>query len=99
MSFVGPRPQVEDYVKLYNEEEKIILTVRPGLTDYATIRFINLDEILGDRAVDEKYRKYVEPEKNRLRIEYVRRHSFFTDLKIIFQTCIAIFRNIIMKKK
>src|SRR5262245_61693486 len=43
MSVVGPRPQVEVYTKLYNEQEKKILTVRPGLTDYASIRFINLD--------------------------------------------------------
>src|SRR3990172_4554371 len=48
VSFVGPRPQVEKYTKLYNGEEKIILSVRPGLTDYASIRFINLDKILGD---------------------------------------------------
>lgn len=44
MSFVGPRPQVERYTRLYTAEEKIILTVRPGLTDYASIRFINLDK-------------------------------------------------------
>ena len=54
MSLVGPRPQVEKYTKLYNDEEKIILSVRPGLTDYASIKFINMDQMLVDDLVDEK---------------------------------------------
>jgi lipopolysaccharide/colanic/teichoic acid biosynthesis glycosyltransferase len=70
MSIVGPRPQVEEYTKLYNDEEKIILSVKPGITDYASIRFINLDQILGDANVDEKYLREIEPEKNKLRIKY-----------------------------
>ncbi len=53
MSIVGPRPQVEKYTRLYNEEEKIILCVRPGLSDYASIEFINLDQLLGDDEVDD----------------------------------------------
>lgn len=86
MSFVGPRPQVEEYTKLYNNEEKIILSVRPGLTDYASIKFINLDKILGDENIDEKYFKDIEPKKNRLRMKYAREHSFLIDLKIIIMT-------------
>jgi lipopolysaccharide/colanic/teichoic acid biosynthesis glycosyltransferase len=92
MSFVGPRPQVEKYTKLYTGEEKIILSVRPGLTDYASIRFINLDEILGDEKVDEKYLKEIEPQKNKLRIQYVREQSFLTDMKIIFRTLARMFK-------
>ena len=65
MSFVGPRPQVEKYTKLYSGDEMFILTVKPGLTDYASIHFINLDAILGDENVDEKYLREIEPEKNR----------------------------------
>jgi len=99
MSFVGPRPQVKKYVQLYKEEEKIILTVRPGMTDYATIRYIYLDKILGDNDVDKLYREKVEPEKNKLRIKYVEHHSFWIDLKIIFQTIWAIIKVIILKKK
>jgi len=99
MSIVGPRPQVEYYVKLYKEEEKIILTVQPGMMDYSTTRFINLDEILGDKDVDEKYKREVEPIKNRLRIKYAKHHSFWIDLKIIFQTFVAVFKTIILKKK
>jgi lipopolysaccharide/colanic/teichoic acid biosynthesis glycosyltransferase len=92
MSFVGPRPQVEQYTKLYNQEEKIILSVKPGLTDYASIRFVNLDKILGDGEVDEKYYQEIEPEKNRLRIKYVKNRSMWVDLKIIIQTLISLFK-------
>jgi lipopolysaccharide/colanic/teichoic acid biosynthesis glycosyltransferase len=86
MSIVGPRPQVEQYTKLYSEDEKIILTVKPGLTDYASIEFINLDDILGDGDVDAKYLHEIEPKKNRLRMKYAKEHSFGGDLRIIFQT-------------
>lgn len=86
MSFVGPRPQVEEYTRLYNNEEQIILSVRPGLTDYASIRFINLDQILGDESVDERYLKEIEPEKNKLRMKYAKEHSFWIDIKIILMT-------------
>lgn len=86
MSIVGPRPQVEKYTKLYSEEEKVILTVKPGLTDYASIHFINLDAILGDDDVDEKYLRFVEPLKNELRIKYVREHNLLVDMKILFMT-------------
>jgi lipopolysaccharide/colanic/teichoic acid biosynthesis glycosyltransferase len=92
MSFVGPRPQVEKYTKLYSGEEKIILSVRPGLTDYASIQFINLDAILGDDNVDEKYLREIEPEKNNLRIQYVRNLSFWTDMKILFLTFLQLFK-------
>lgn len=92
MSFVGPRPQVEKYTKLYNSEEQIILSVKPGLTDYASIEFINLDNILGDEQVDEKYLKEVEPRKNKLRIKYVREASFFVDIKILFVTLVQMLR-------
>ena len=86
MSIVGPRPQVEKYTALYTEKENEILSVRPGLTDYSSVHFINLDEILGDDAVDEKYLKEIEPEKNRLRLKYVRDQSTWTDVRIIFMT-------------
>jgi len=92
MSIVGPRPQVEKYTKLYNDEEKIILTVRPGVTDYASIRFINLDQILGDEKVDEKYLREIEPEKNRLRIKYAKEHSFWVDCRILLLTMLQMLR-------
>jgi lipopolysaccharide/colanic/teichoic acid biosynthesis glycosyltransferase len=86
MSIVGPRPQVEQYTKLYNAEEKIILSVKPGLTDYSSVEFINLDSILGDDDVDTKYLEEIEPKKNKLRIKYAREHSLLIDIKIIIQT-------------
>jgi lipopolysaccharide/colanic/teichoic acid biosynthesis glycosyltransferase len=86
MSIVGPRPEVEEHTSAYTEEEKIILSVLPGITDYASIRFFNLNELVGSedprRMFIEKYRA----EKNRLRVAYVRNRSIWTDLRIIFLT-------------
>lgn len=92
MSIVGPRPQVEKYTRLYGDREKVILSVRPGLTDYASIRFINLDSILGNGSVDEKYVRDIEPEKNRLRIKYVEEHTLWIDCKIIMLTVLRLFK-------
>lgn len=92
MSFVGPRPQVAFYTSRYSEEEKAILRVRPGLTDYASIRFVHLDSFLGDENVDEKYQREVEPDKNRLRLYYAKNHSFWMDMDILFRTLISLFR-------
>lgn len=92
MSLVGPRPQVEEYTRLYDDNEKVILSVKPGLTDYASIEFINLDQVLGDDSVDEKYLKEIEPEKNKLRVKYVKEHSFGIDSKIIFMTMLKMLR-------
>lgn len=86
MSLVGPRPEVEEHTCCYTEEEQVILSVRPGITDNASIRFVNLGELLGtenpDRVFIEKYRD----EKNRLRVEYVKTRSFLGDVGIIFRT-------------
>ena len=86
MSFVGPRPQVLRYTQLYQGEFKRIMDVRPGLTDFASIEFINLDEILGDDNVDQKYQREIEPRKNELRLKYVEEQSWAVDLKILFLT-------------
>src|SRR5271155_200760 len=86
MSLVGPRPEVEEHTAAYTEEEKIILSVRPGITDYSSIRFYNLNELIGS---EDPHRVFVEryrAEKNRLRVEYVRNNSFWIDLKLIFRT-------------
>lgn len=92
MSFVGPRPQVEEYTNKYSDEEKKILSVKPGLTDYASIEFINLDKILGDKDVDEVYRTKIEPVKNKLRMEYVNKKGFVTDIKILFYTILKLLK-------
>ena len=76
----------------YEGEEKLILSVKPGLTDYASLKFINLDEVLGDGNVDEQYAREIEPEKNRLRLLYVKRRSFAEDMRILVGTMIQILR-------
>jgi lipopolysaccharide/colanic/teichoic acid biosynthesis glycosyltransferase len=99
MSIVGPRPQVKRYTDLYRGEEKIILTVKPGMTDYASIAFINLDQILGNENIDKLYMEKIEPEKNKLRIKYAKESSFFTDIKIIWLTFVEIIKVVLLRKK
>ena len=91
MSLVGPRPEVLQEVVLYTEEEKRLLEVRPGITDWASIRFRNEGEILrGSADPHAAYREKIRPEKIRLGLEYVERRSFLTDCKIIVRTLKAI---------
>jgi lipopolysaccharide/colanic/teichoic acid biosynthesis glycosyltransferase len=86
MSIVGPRPEVPQYTSLYTGEEQLILTVRPGITDYSSLKYIDLAEVLGSESVDTFYEERVRPEKNKLRIKYVRERTFWGDLKIILLT-------------
>ena len=97
MSFVGPRPQVKHYVDLYNDEERISLNVVPGMTDYATICYINQEDLMDENNVDRSYKENIEPIKNKLRIKYVKEGSLFIDAKIVFQTFLAIIKKIIIK--
>ena len=93
MSFVGPRPEVEQYTRQYTEEEKVILTVIPGMTDYSTIEFINLSKILA-RSLDQNKEvlQNIMPRKNRLRVEYALNNSVWIDLNILIQTFKSIVR-------
>ncbi len=87
MSLVGPRPEVKRFTDMYTDDEKIILTVRPGITDWASIW--NSDEgaiLAGAEDPDQAYLELIRPEKIRLQLEYVRQRSLKTDLRIIFQT-------------
>jgi lipopolysaccharide/colanic/teichoic acid biosynthesis glycosyltransferase len=87
MSFVGPRPQVAWAVKLYTKEQRELLSVRPGITDYASLRFRNEGEILrGCADPDREYLEKIAPEKIELGLEYVRTRSVFVDLRIIVAT-------------
>lgn len=91
MSFVGPRPQVKWAVDLYTPVERQVLTVRPGITDYASLRFPNEGEILkGSADPDKDYMEKIHPEKMRLSLEYIRDRSMLLDIKIIFQTLATI---------
>lgn len=87
MSFVGPRPQVPKYVALYTEEQKEVLQVRTGITDYASIYFYNESDLLGK--ADDPERFYIEeimPYKIELNKKYIREMGFVTDMKIIALT-------------
>ena len=88
MSLIGPRPQVPWAVELYTDEEKqAILSVRPGMTDYASVRFPNEGEILkGSLSPDKDYLEKIAPEKTRLQLEYVKNHSLWVDFKILLRT-------------
>ena len=87
MSAVGPRPEVTQYVEIFTEEEKAILSIRPGITDYASIKFHNEGEILsGSSDPDRTYEEVIRPEKLRLQLEYIRKNSIWIDLKILLKT-------------
>lgn len=87
MSLVGPRPEVLQEVEQYVGEEKLLLSVRPGITDWASLRFYNEGEILrGSPDPHQTYREQIRPEKIRLGLEYVRHRSVRTDLVILART-------------
>ena len=91
MSIVGPRPEVRKYVDLYTPEQMRVLTVRPGLTDYASIRYVNENEVLA--ASDDPERTYIEevmPAKLALNLQYIENQSLKEDFKLIFKTFTAI---------
>lgn len=93
MSFVGPRPEVEKYVKLYPSNMLGVLKVKPGLTDLASIQFINENEILAKSNDPEKtYIQEIMPAKLELNFKYIQTMSISNDLKIIFKTLLKIFR-------
>lgn len=87
MSLVGPRPEVRKYVEMYTPEQMHVLDVRPGITDMASIRYRNENELL--ETVDDPDKYYVEvimQDKLRINLEYVAKHSFWFDIKLIFNT-------------
>jgi lipopolysaccharide/colanic/teichoic acid biosynthesis glycosyltransferase len=91
MSFVGPRPQVEWAVKLYSPEERRLLSVRPGITDFASIEFRNEGEILrGSADPDRDYLEKIAPHKIRLGLYYVGHYSFLVDAKILVATLLSL---------
>jgi lipopolysaccharide/colanic/teichoic acid biosynthesis glycosyltransferase len=94
MSLVGPRPEVPRYVELFRADYAEILTVRPGLTDLASLRFWEEAALLG-RAVDPEteYVRRVLPEKIRLAKEYLRRSSLAFDLYLVWQTLLGLARH------
>lgn len=87
MSFVGPRPEVRQFIDLLDKDQLEMLSVRPGLTDFASLKYVNESEIL--RESDDPERKYIEdilPEKVRLGIDYIKRSNLYLDIKLVFMT-------------
>ncbi len=94
MSIVGPRPEVRKYVDMYSERQMRVLSVRPGLTDYASIKYVDENALLS--ASDDPESTYVNkimPDKLELNLKYIDNLSILEDVKIIFQTIIAIFKK------
>jgi len=87
MSVVGPRPEVQEYVDLYTEEQQKVFLAKPGLTDYASLKYINESEVLAKSSNPQKtYIEEVMPAKLNLNMKYIKEQGLLTDLKIIFKT-------------
>jgi lipopolysaccharide/colanic/teichoic acid biosynthesis glycosyltransferase len=87
MSFVGPRPEVRQFIDLLDKDQLEMLNVRPGLTDFASLKYVNESEILKES--DDPERKYIEdilPEKVRLGIDYIKKSNLYLDIKLVFMT-------------
>lgn len=97
MSFVGPRPEVVEYVELFSKKEKIIiLSLKPGITDYASIWNHDEGKILaGSKDPEKTYLEKIRPKKVELQMRYIKEMSFLNDLKIIFKTIKKIIKKII----
>ena len=92
MSFVGPRPEVRKYVLLYDEVQKKVLDVNPGITDVASIKYRNENEMLeGSDDPESFYIKEIMPVKLKMNLEYINDRSFFKDIKVILNTLKTVF--------
>lgn len=93
MSLVGPRPEVRKYVDLYTDEQKKVLSVRPGITDYASIEYVDENEILGKADdPDKAYIEQIMPDKIRYNMKYINNQSVKEYFKVIFLTIYRIIR-------
>lgn len=87
MSFVGPRPELEYYYKtFYTNEDLKVLNVKPGITDFFSVKYPSLEKVVGSNDPEAFFQEKILPEKINLRIKYVKEISFFTDLKLLYNT-------------
>ncbi len=91
MCFIGPRPELIQYTSQYSGLEEYILRVRPGITDFSSVEFINLDQVVGGDDADAVYEREVLQRKNQLRVKYVEKMSPLTDLRLFFVTVVHAF--------
>jgi lipopolysaccharide/colanic/teichoic acid biosynthesis glycosyltransferase len=92
MSVVGPRPEVKEYTDLYTDEQRRVLTVKPGITDFASLEYYRENELLGNS--DDPRQTYIEeimPEKIKLNLKYIESQGLATDLRIIGRTFLKMF--------
>lgn len=93
MSLVGPRPEVRKYVDMYTPEQRKVLSVVPGITDYASIEYVDENRILGEAAdPDRTYMEVIMPDKIRYNMRYIENKSVKEYFKIIFLTIVSIFK-------
>ncbi|HEX7193306.1 MAG TPA: sugar transferase [Thermoanaerobaculia bacterium] len=92
MSIVGPRPEAPEYVRLYSEEERRVLTVRPGLTSPASLRYRNEESLLGGADWHDRYVNEIMRDKLRDDLTYIDTRTFFGDLRLIARTFASLFR-------
>jgi lipopolysaccharide/colanic/teichoic acid biosynthesis glycosyltransferase len=89
MSIVGPRPEVREYVDLYSDDQRLILNVRPGITDFASLAYFDENRLLGESEnPKETYIQEIMPAKINLNLKYIQNPTLMTDLKIIWRTFI-----------
>ena len=94
MSLVGPRPEVERYVRLYTPEQRIVLSVKPGITDYASIAFSNENELLGQaKDPEEMYVNEIMPKKIEYNLNFINNRTLVEYFKIIFMTLCKILKH------
>lgn len=86
MSLVGPRPEHPNYVRLYTEQQRRILSVRPGLTGIASVRYRNEEDLLRGENAEALYRSLIMPDKLRLELDYLERRDFWSDMGLILTT-------------
>jgi lipopolysaccharide/colanic/teichoic acid biosynthesis glycosyltransferase len=95
MSLVGPRPELLDYVARYKGDEKIITTVKPGITDFSSLHFFMQDQWVGEGDAGEAFDNLVLPTKIALRVKYVKEQSFYTDIKVLMLTAKVLSKKIL----
>jgi lipopolysaccharide/colanic/teichoic acid biosynthesis glycosyltransferase len=94
MSIVGPRPEVPYYVNFYDKNQRQVFKVKPGITDYASLKYFDENVLLGKSENPEQtYIQEIMPQKLALNLEYVNHHNFSKDLKIIGKTALKIFQK------
>jgi lipopolysaccharide/colanic/teichoic acid biosynthesis glycosyltransferase len=97
MSLVGPRPEVPEYTNQYQGEEQLIMAMRPGITDYASIEFADLDDRVGNVDPDAYFKEHILPRKNELRVMYVKNWSFTEDIIILWRTALRVLQRVIKR--